>query len=1401
MSLRSSVLQGRLAALFFALTLFFASVPTVQAQIAAACVPGGYTYASNGVEMYLNPIVINGTTYTFTQSGPYTAGAGATNTNATISGLPGGTVTINTIPLLTYYYGSGTCVQCYSGYWMCSVDWNNNGTFESTERMIANTTTLNSGARTFVIPTTVTAGPKRMRICASYSTNSYLSTECNTSVYYRDFKDFTLNVGYNNDISMNFVSTTTAPPFAPGTNNIVANITNNGLNAVTNAVIDYTITPSTGSPITGQATYTGSLANGASTNVVIAANYDFPAVGSASVSASVSTVNGVSDGNSANNNASALLGAGLNGTYTVGGSSPDFTSISQACDQLTSGGTIGSVTLNIRPGTYTENVLLSNIPGNSITKPIVIQSENGNKNSVVLQFSNVAAAAAAGTTSIGGTPTLRLRNADFVTIRNFTIAALNTATGYGNAIELVGATGGTSGCDNVTFDNMVFNGVASSTTSLGDVFFLSVNNGYHTNLNVTNCAFNQSAIPFYHTFAGTTYPSGMNISNNTFSNFGYYAMRLEGTSGATVNSNSWTSSNATVAVGVIFVNHNGLFNFRKNRINITSNTTFSAVTSGSRNNASQAVLANNFVRISGSSSSNGISCSSTSNVGVFHNTVYAMSAGAAFNASSVTTVATTNNIFINQGSGVAFAGVSGLLSNYNDIYAVGLSQARWNSVNYDFAGYKSASAQDANSSNIDVPFVDAANNNLSLINVNTALYGIGSTSNGTFNSGIKGTVGDDIFGTSRLTRSEIFMGAHQLVPLITFNPAPPAVLTGCSDQTLTISANAVVTAGAQLTYSWQRNGAPLLDGVNGVSGSSTNTLTIANAQPSLNGGDYVLRVTATGGADPLVSDIISVQVNAPIVINQQPSPRIICQGNETSLAVVASGTILGYQWQKDGVNITGATSPILVISNAGFQMSGKYRVVMTGTCGTTTVSSADAAVVVASNTLIGTHPETTGAAVGSTGYLSVEVNATAQPNGYTPSFQWYQGTTMLQDNGRISGATTSQMTVRNMQTSDITSDYYCVVTGICGSQSSTKGGFYVSQISIQNQPQSQEVCSASDASLMVTASSNIPNVQYSYQWKLNGVNIANSAKYQGTTTSVLTIKGATTTEAGDYTCLVTAKPTGANLLSQAGTITVISAPVISTQPASATACAGEKVTMSVAASGGTVSYQWKASGVNIPGATDSSVEVITDASMNGKLVSCVITNNCGTTTSSEATLTVNDKPSITTQPSDAVVVANGSVTLTVTATGATGYQWKFKSAAIPGANSASLVLNSFTQNMAGEYVCDVTNSCGTVSSNAAVLTLSSREEDALAAGFNLSGVEPTPTTSEAVLRFTMPTSAAARIVMHDSYGRQVAVLFDGIANENTNVVPVDASQMVSGVYTYTLSSGQYSITRKMVVSK
>jgi hypothetical protein len=242
--------------------------------------------------------------------------------------------------------------------------------------------------------------------------------------------------------------------------------------------------------------------------------------------------------------------------------------------------------------------------------------------------------------------------------------------------------------------------------------------------------------------------------------------------------------------------------------------------------------------------------------------------------------------------------------------------------------------------------------------------------------------------------------------------------------------------------------------------------------------------------------------------------------------------------------------------------------------------------------------------------------------------------------------------------------------------------------------------------------------------------------------------------------------------------------------------------MTVAATGGTLSYQWKVGAANIPGATGATIEIASaDLSLNGAKVTCVVSNNCGETTTSEAILTVNDKPAITTGPSNTAVVIGSNFVLSVVATNATSYQWKKDGASIPGATTATYTLTSFTSAMAGKYSCDVTNSCGTVTSDAASLTVSGREEEAEAAGFALANAVPTPTLSASRIEFTMPQAQSARIVMHDAFGREVAVLFDGIATMGTTTVVADAAGLANGVYTYTLTSGQHAITRRLVVTK
>jgi len=82
-------------------------------------------------------------------------------------------------------------------------------------------------------------------------------------------------------------------------------------------------------------------------------------------------------------------------------------------------------------------------------------------------------------------------------------------------------------------------------------------------------------------------------------------------------------------------------------------------------------------------------------------------------------------------------------------------------------------------------------------------------------------------------------------------------------------------------------------------------------------------------------------------------------------------------------------------------------------------------------------------------------------------------------------------------------------------------------------------------------------------------------------------------------------------------------------------------------------------------------------------------------------------PSITDQPDDATVTVGASVTFSVTASGTTplSYQWRKGSDNISGATGSSYTILSVVMANAGSYDVVVSNACGTVTSNAATLTV------------------------------------------------------------------------------------------------
>ncbi|MES2591109.1 MAG: PQQ-dependent sugar dehydrogenase [Bacteroidota bacterium] len=93
-------------------------------------------------------------------------------------------------------------------------------------------------------------------------------------------------------------------------------------------------------------------------------------------------------------------------------------------------------------------------------------------------------------------------------------------------------------------------------------------------------------------------------------------------------------------------------------------------------------------------------------------------------------------------------------------------------------------------------------------------------------------------------------------------------------------------------------------------------------------------------SQPGIYKIIYSGNSAP-AISSNPSNLTVAAGQSASFTVSATGTNpLNYQWQKNGINISGATSATYTINSAQTSHAGQYRAVVTNNSGTATSNAA-----------------------------------------------------------------------------------------------------------------------------------------------------------------------------------------------------------------------------------------------------------------------------------------------------------------------------------------------------------------------------------------------------------------------------------------------------------------------------
>ncbi len=497
-------------------------------------------------------------------------------------------------------------------------------------------------------------------------------------------------------------------PFLAGSQPVSVRLKNNGAANLTSATLNWTMNGA----VQPFFSWSGSLASG-DTAVASLGNFTFNAGTTYDLVAWSSNPNGVADPQPSNDTTRVNdLYPALSGTYTIGGTSPDFINFTEAVTALHNGGVVGTVTFDVRNGTYTEQILLRAITGASGTQPVVFRSESGDSTAVILTFS----------ANVTNNYTLRLDGADWLTFREMTLRATNTS--YAHALETFG------GAEHNTFENNVFQGVATTSTSaIRTLVFSDDDNDHYTTFRNNRFLSGSDGI-FWEGISTASREAGTLIENNVFENQ-YRSAIHPGFQDASIVRGNVVSTNSayTAYIGIVAYFCYGNHQVSGNTVTLSNGTAGISIEGCTGTAAQRGLTANNFVQVGGAQTTFGIYLLGGSTYqNVYHNSVHLNAstvASRAFYNTGGNNLQVRNNVFHASTGGYAYYNslASAIpVSDYNDLFSTGTNLGLWGSTNYaTLAAWKTGTAKDAHSVSLDPIFTSATN----LHATNVALDGLG----------------------------------------------------------------------------------------------------------------------------------------------------------------------------------------------------------------------------------------------------------------------------------------------------------------------------------------------------------------------------------------------------------------------------------------------------------------------------------------------------------------------------------------------------------------------------------------------------------------------------------------------------------------------------------------------------
>ncbi len=561
----------------------------------------------------------------------------------------------------------------------------------------------------------------------------------------------------------------------------------------------------------------------------------------------------------------------------------------------------------------------------------------------------------------------------------------------------------------------------------------------------------------------------------------------------------------------------------------------------------------------------------------------------------------------------------------------------------------------------------------------------------------------------------------------------PGSISACANSNVSFSTSALA---ASPTYQWQVNtGSSWANITNGgvYSGATTATLNITGVTTSLNGYQYrVLVGTSCGGsATTNTSNAATLTIGALPAITGNPVSTTICSGASTTFIAAATGPSgLTYQWQVNSgrgwSNLTncgvysGATTANLGITTPGLGLNGyQYRCILNSPCSAAPVTTNAATLTVNAKPVVTSNP------VSVTQCEGINASFTVSATGYNLSYQWQVNTGSGWNNLPLAGYSGQLGTTLNVLAPPVSMNgyqYRCVVTGGC-SPVATSGTATLNLYGyprITSQPSNSTICQGSSTSFTAGTT----GTALTYQWQRNTgsgwTNVTNGGVFSGATTATLSLNAPPATMTGNnFRCNI-AGACSPSISTNVTTLTIQTAPTITSQPVDKIVCAGSNTffILNASAGGGApLAYQWEvndgsgftplANGAPYSGVTTSRLNITAaPLSIDNYQYRCVVSTPCTPAAiSNGVTLTVNTLPAIANHPTDATVCPGTTAAFVVgaSASGIT-YNWQVDTGtgsffSVPstttysGANSATLMVNASKEMNNYRYRCIITGNC------------------------------------------------------------------------------------------------------------